>query len=99
MTSLAASLEIRTGARTRVFGMTEEGKGLLGGKDAAPQGEEELAALLDREVRTGAQVKILADPLYQDVLPAQAELRPLPHLAFSGRIFLKEIPDLTGLSL
>ena len=99
MTSLAASLEIRTGARTRVFGMTEEGKGLLGGKDAAPQGEEKLAALLDREVRTGAQVKILADPLYQDVLPSQAELRPLPHLAFSGRIFLKEIPDLTGLSL
>lgn len=40
------------------------------------------------------KVKVVADPYYRDVFPPGCELIPLPHLAFSGRILLKDIPDL-----
>ena len=44
-------------------------------------------------------VTVIADPCYADVLPDGCELVRLPHLAFSGRIFLQEIPDLLQWSL
>ena len=42
----------------------------------------------------GSTLKVIADPCYGDVLPEGCSLIRLPHLAFSGRIFLSEIPDL-----
>lgn len=39
---------------------------------------------------------VLADPLYQAILPAGAKLIPFPHYAFSGRCFDKAIPDWTA---
>lgn len=67
----------------------------------------------EAQVETGAQtgdeagvstagtglVTVIADPCYADVLPDGCELVRLPHLAFSGRIFLQEIPDLLQWSL
>ncbi|MDD6213664.1 MAG: nitrogenase component 1 [Firmicutes bacterium] len=38
--------------------------------------------------------RIIADPLYMPICPETAEFIPLPHEAFSGRIFRESIPDL-----
>lgn len=142
MTSLAASIEKRTGACTHVYGATEGAALFLGRQDAALSGEEELSeALKDlvgfsreterrtretahstreiendtrkinngtRETVQGSQkteetagspsepVLVVADPSYAPVLPEGCELARLSHLAFSGRIFLREIQDLMG---
>ena len=76
--------------RKQVTVATEEADVFLGPKDAALCGEEELEEALGKLGRT----KVVADPYYKDVLPAGCELISLPHLAFSGRILLNEIPDL-----
>ena len=106
MTSLAAQVQKRTGSRTHVYGATEDADIFLGPEDAALCGEEELEEALGKLALTGAavsdtrqsgtpvRVRVVADPYYRDVLPAGCELIPLPHLAFSGRILLNEIPDL-----
>ena len=113
MTSLAAQVQLRTGARTYVFGATEEAQIFLGEQDAALCGEEELeealAGLVRQEDAAGkispntadhgekeksVRLRVAADPYYKDVFPEGCELISLPHLAFSGRILLGEIPDL-----
>ena len=115
MTSLAASMQIVTGVPTHVFGMTEEGRGepagsslFLGGNDFAPAGEEELNARLRKiiglSVASGthageSEIGVISDPFYEDAIPQGFKIIRLPHLAFSGRIFLREIPDLMGESL
>ena len=38
---------------------------------------------------------VIADPLYRMLCP-EAEFLPLPHTAFSGRMYEKEIPVLVG---
>lgn len=132
MTSLAASAELLTGAKTHVFGATEDAQIFLGDKDAALSGEEELEEALRKVVsevhtrdsfaavpssdspsdsqttgvgkgQSGAtvpdRVRVVADPYYRFVFPAGCGLVSLPHLAFSGRIFLNEIPDLIRFTL
>lgn len=37
---------------------------------------------------------IIADPLYRPILPEDCQFYPLPHEAFSGRLFRKQIPNL-----
>ena len=37
---------------------------------------------------------IIADPLYEPVCPPSAAFIPLPHIAFSGRLYEKDIPNL-----
>ena len=37
---------------------------------------------------------IIADPLYEPICPSSAAFVPLPHIAFSGRLYEKNIPDL-----
>ena len=108
MTSLAASLQTLTGCPTHVFSATEEGNDkaghgnqFLGKNDSAPKGEEALNAMLSQIVSenaslSGKGIAVAADPCYRDILPEGCSLVRLPHLAFSGRIFLKEIPDLVG---
>ena len=127
MTSLAASAELLTGAKTHVFGATEDAQIFLGDKDAALSGEEELEEALRKiigqvriqdssievqssnsETTRAAQekrgekvpdcVRVVADPYYRFVFPDGCGLVSLPHLAFSGRIFLNEIPDLIRFS-
>ena len=95
MTSLAASIEKETGARTHVYGATENSAPFLGPSDAALCGEEELADALSQTLQEShAPVSVIADPCYAEILPEGCRLVRLPHLAFSGRIFQKEIPDL-----
>lgn len=37
---------------------------------------------------------IIADPLYEPICPSSAAFVPLPHIAFSGRLYEKNIPNL-----
>lgn len=37
---------------------------------------------------------IIADPLYEPIRPPSAAFVPLPHIAFSGRLYEKDIPNL-----
>ena len=39
---------------------------------------------------------LIADPLYRPVCPPDTRFVPLPHEGFSGRLFRKDIPDLTA---
>ena len=94
MTSLAAQTAARTGCRTHVFGATEGAAEFLGEGDLAFRGEEELQDALVNLMKNSSALKVVADPSYADVLPEGCSLIRLPHLAFSGRIFLEEIPDL-----
>lgn len=50
-------------------------------------------------MENGCALKVVADPCYGDVLPEGCGLIRLPHLAFSGRIFLDEIPDLMSMDI
>ena len=93
MTSLAASIRLRTGARTCVLAATEGCESFLGRQDRALTGEEELQDALEHLCEEN-KVYVIADPCYEDIIPPGCRLVRLPHLAFSGRIWLKEIPDL-----
>ena len=93
MISLAASIRLRTGARTCVLAATEGCESFLGRQDRALTGEEELQDALEH-LREENKVYVIADPCYEDIIPPGCRLVRLPHLAFSGRIWLKEIPDL-----
>jgi len=84
--SLAAALKEERGRSALVLSGTEcdEHPGCLFCRD-----EDELQPHLDK-----AEV-IIADPLYRPVCPSAARFIPLPHEAFSGRIYRERIPDLT----
>lgn len=86
MGSLAAALMLRRGIRARVICPVEADRSLTLGI-ARTRGEAELA-------RTLAGVShVVADPLFAPVVPRDATLHPLPHLAFSGRCCLADMVD------
>lgn len=94
--SLAAALRLECGADFRTVSTLEalpELAGLLGAGDVHASEEEELQSLL-----ASARL-VIADPMYCPILPAGCGFLPLPHEAFSGRIWRKRIPDLTKLDL
>lgn len=37
---------------------------------------------------------MIADPLYRPIVPQDSQFFPLPHEAYSGRIYRKQIPNL-----
>ncbi len=41
---------------------------------------------------------VIADPMYRPICPETMPFFPLPHEAFSGRIYRKDIPDLTDIA-
>lgn len=90
MGSLAAAIRIGTGRPTRVLCPLEEHRGLLRETDVALIGEEAMECALS-QTHT-----LIADPLYRDICPEEIDFRPLPHLAFSGRIFRKQMVDLAA---
>ena len=85
MESLAAGIEEKYDCRVEVLCPLEESEGLLSRNDRMVRGEEEL-----REALKNAKI-IIADPLYRPVCPETAKFYELPHIAFSGRIYRKEI--------
>ena len=101
MGSLAAALRMESGGSTKtvVAAATENSAPFIRkDRDFSFFGEEELAKrlrVLAREADSrGERIAVAADPLYRPVCPEGAELFPVPHLAFSGRIFLDRMPDL-----
>ena len=90
MGSLAAVLEKKRGCCVRLVCPTEDCEAFMAEGDMLTRGEEEV----EKAFRAGEYV--IADPLYQPIVPASCPFVPLPHLAFSGRIFLKDMPDLFG---
>ena len=88
MESLAAGIEEKYDCRVEVLCPLEETDGLLADGDRWVCGEEEMEeALKDAEI-------IVADPLYKPICPKNCEFYELPHIAFSGRIYLKKLPVL-----
>lgn len=84
--SLAAAIRLKVENPVRVLNPLEQGSAFLLPGDRTALGEEEMEAQLK-----GAQI-IVADPLYRSICPQNAKFYALPHIAFSGRIFLKELP-------
>ena len=85
MGSLAAAIRLQYGVSTRVLCPTEISKGLLTDSDKKVCGEEETQVLLQ-----GART-VIADPLYQWICPPDVNFYPLPSLALSGRMYLREM--------
>ena len=85
MGSLAAAIEQKYHRSCQVLCPLEESEGLLSRNDRIVRGEEKL-----REALKNAKI-IIADPLYRPVCPETAKFYELPHIAFSGRIYRKEI--------
>ena len=81
--SLAAIIERRHHYKTRILCSLENAEGLLGEHDLKICGEEEM-----EEALKDAQI-VVADPLYRPICPAECEFYERAHIAFSGRMFLK----------
>ena len=82
MGSLAAGIEKAYGRSVRVLCPLKECDALIGEKDAIVLGEEAMEeALKDAKI-------IVADPLYKPICPKESEFYELPHVAFSGRMYL-----------
>lgn len=82
MGSLAAGIEKKYGYAARVFSPLKGCEALLGTRDKVVLGEETMEeALKDSKI-------IVADPLYRPICPKDSIFYELPHVAFSGRIYL-----------
>ena len=86
MESLAAGIGQKYNCPVQVLCPLEKTEGLLTEDDRWTDGEEEM-----EEALKDAQI-IVADPLYKPICPKHCEFYELPHIAFSGRIYLKKLP-------
>ena len=85
MGSLAAAIEQKCGKKVQLLCPLEITEGLLRRGDEAIRGEE----ALEEKLKT-ARI-IVADPLYRPICPESATFYEMPHIAFSGRIYLKNL--------
>ncbi len=88
MKSIAAAIALEHGKLVRVVCPLESGAKLLTGEDAHIEGEEELEMLLGQQAKE--ETTVVADPLYEPVMPENVRFIPLSHEAFSGRCFAKQ---------
>lgn len=87
--SLAKAIQLETGKNARCIAAAEFESALLSPHDRMARDEDEIIPLL-RDARI-----VIADPLYRPICPETVHFVPMGHEAFSGRIFRKDIPDLT----
>ena len=85
MGSLAAAIEQKYGKKVQLLCPLEITEGLLRQVDEAVRGEE----AMEEKLKT-ARI-IVADPLYRPICPESATFYEMPHIAFSGRIYLKNL--------
>ena len=85
MGSLAAAIEQKCGKKVQLLCPLEITEGLLRRGDEAIRGEE----AMEEKLKT-ARI-IVADPLYRPICPKTAIFYEMPHIAFSGRIYLKNL--------
>ena len=88
--SLAAALAVGYGIGAKVICPIEAPAGILGPCDLQIEDEEDIEAAL-----RGAK-RVIADPLYRPIVPAECAFYALPHEAFSGRCYRKDIPNLAA---
>lgn len=86
--SLKAALALKHGIDSTVICPLETEPEYIGKNVLLLSSEEEI-----KEALSDAQV-VIADPIYQTICSENVHFIPLPHEAFSGRIYRKEIPDL-----
>ena len=91
MGSLAAAIALETGRHPRILCPLEQCEELLTDNMTLTAGEEEVESQI-REAKT-----VIADPLYRPIVPCDAKFVPLPHEAFSGRVFQKTMPNMITL--
>ena len=84
MGSLAAVIEQKYGKKVQLLCPLEITEGLLRQGDEAICGEE----AMEEKLKT-ARI-IVADPLYRPICPETAIFYEMPHIAFSGRIYLRK---------
>lgn len=89
--STAAQLNL-TGYAAHVLCPLPHAEALLAGGESDAFAEGDMARVL-AEMQPDA---VIADPLYRFILPPGTQHIALPHSAFSGRCYDKNIPDLTG---
>lgn len=87
---IAESLAAASENNFTVICPVETHKDILPDQDIIAHDEDEIIPILKNAE------KIVADPLYKPICPADAKFIPLPHEAFSGRIYRSLIPDLTA---
>ena len=85
MGSLGAAIEQKCGKKVQLLCPLEITEGLLRRGDEAIRGEEA------REEKLKTARIIVADPLYRPICPESATFYEMPHIAFSGRIYLKNL--------
>ena len=88
MSSLAAAIRLQYGCNVKVLCPLEFSKSALTENDMAFKGEEQCMELLK-----GVK-HVIADPLYRPLCPETAVFHGLPHVAFSGRCFIRDVKDL-----
>ena len=85
MGSLAAVIEQKYRKKVQLLCPLEITEGLLRRGDEVIRGEE----AMEEKLKT-ARI-IVADPLYRPICPESATFYEMPHIAFSGRIYLKNL--------
>ena len=85
MGSLAAAIEQKCGKKVQLLCPLEITEGLLRQEDEVIRGEE----AMEEKLKT-ARI-IVADPLYRPICSESATFYDMPHIAFSGRIYLKNL--------
>ncbi|HCW80395.1 MAG TPA: oxidoreductase [Ruminococcaceae bacterium] len=88
--SLAYAIYAETGRPADVICPLECSREFMPAGSIAATEEDEIAECL------GHYHTVIADPLYRPVCPHGCRLVPLPHIAFSGRMFQGNIPNLTA---
>ena len=88
--SLACALKYEAGLECQVLNPLEKEFAVMGPNDISVPDESSVA-----EAFAGASM-VIGDPLYKPVVPGNVKFIPIPHEAFSGRCFRKDIPDLIG---
>ena len=88
MGSLAAAIEYKYEKKVQLLCPLEITEGLLREGDQAIRSEESM------EERLKTAKIIIADPLYRPICPETARFYDLPHIAFSGRIYLRKIKEM-----
>lgn len=88
--SIAEFFESR-GISARVIAATEGSGELIRSGDLICRGEEEVEDALSK--LCGEGTKVIADPMYGLVCPPGAQLIPVVHLAFSGRVYRSGFAD------
>lgn len=85
MNELAQTLGSRDGAVCKIICPPDTPQALLYDRCALYEGEDEL------ESRLAGVRRVYADPLFRPVCPRDAKFLEMPHEAFSGRIFRKDV--------